>query len=72
MLEFMTDMITMIFKTDLSIQITLIIIIALSLLFIKNKIILLFTGISKKTATEFDDILLKSLKIPLTFLIVLV
>jgi len=68
----MTDMITMIFKTDLSIQITLIILIALSLLFIKNKIILLFTGISKKTATEFDDILLKSLQIPLTFLIVLV
>jgi MscS family membrane protein len=72
MLEFMTDMITMIFKTDLSIQITLIILIALSLLFIKNKIILLFTGISKKTATEFDDILLKSLQLPLTFLIVLV
>ena len=68
----MTDMITMIFKTDLSIQITLIILIALSLLFIKNKIILIFTGISKKTATEFDDILLKSLQIPLTFLIVLV
>ncbi len=68
----MTDMITMIFKTDLSIQITLIILIALSLLFIKNKIILLFTGISKKTATEFDDILLKSLQIPLTFLIVVV
>ena len=68
----MTDMITMIFKTDLSIQVTLIILIALSLLFIKNKIILLFTGISKKTATEFDDILLKSLQIPLTFLIVLV
>tara|TARA_A200000159_G_C7288619_1_gene324687 strand:- start:132 stop:1184 length:1053 start_codon:yes stop_codon:yes gene_type:complete len=62
----------MIFKTDLSIQITLIILIALSLLFIKNKIILLFTGISKKTATEFDDILLKSLQLPLTFLIVLV
>ncbi len=68
----MTDMINMIFKTDLSIQITLIILIALSLLFIKNKIILLFTGISKKTATEFDDILLKSLQLPLTFLIVLV
>ena len=68
----MTDAINMIFKTDLSIQITLIILIALSLLFIKNKIILLFTGISKKTATEFDDILLKSLQLPLTFLIVLV
>ena len=62
---------TIIFKTDLSIQLTLIFLITLALLFIKNKIILLFTGISKKTATEFDDILLKSLQRPLTFLIVL-
>ena len=65
------DIMAIIFKTDLSIQLTLIFLITLALLFIKNKIILLFTGISKKTATEFDDILLKSLQRPLTFLIVL-
>ena len=67
----MMDIMAIIFKTDLSTQLTLIVLIALALLFIKNKIILLFTGISKKTATEFDDILLKSLQKPLTFLIVL-
>jgi len=67
----MMDIMAIIFKTDLSIQLTLIFLITLALLFIKNKIILLFTGISKKTATEFDDILLKSLQRPLTFLIVL-
>jgi len=66
------DIMAIIFKTDLSTQLTLIVTITLALLFIKNKIILLFTGISKKTATEFDDILLKSLQLPLTFLIVLV
>ena len=67
----MKDIMAIIFKTDLSTQLTLIVLITLALLFIKNKIILLFTGISKKTATEFDDILLKSLQKPLTFLIVL-
>lgn len=68
----MMDMMTILFKTDLSIQIALIVLIALSLLFIKNKIILLFTGISKKTATDFDDIVLQSLQKPLTFLIILI
>jgi MscS family membrane protein len=68
----MMDMMTILFKTDLSIQIALIALIALSLLFIKNKIILLFTGISKKTATVFDDIVLQSLQKPLTFLIILI
>mgnify|MGYP000858244023 CR=1 FL=1 len=68
----MMDMMTILFKTDLSIQIALIALIALSLLFIKNKIILLFTGISKKTATDFDDIVLQSLQKPLTFLIILI
>ena len=68
----MMDFLAIIFKTDLSTQVALIVLIALSLLFIKNKIILLFTGISKKTATEFDDIVLKSLQKPLTYLIILV
>lgn len=68
----MMDMMTILFKTDLSIQIALIALIALSLLFIKNKIILLFTGISKKTTTDFDDIVLQSLQKPLTFLIILI
>lgn len=67
----MTDIGAIIFKNDLSTQIVLILLIALSLLFIKNKIIMVFTGISKKTATDFDDIVLTSLQKPLTYLIVL-
>ncbi len=67
----MTDIGAIIFKNDLSTQIALILLIALSLLFIKNKIIMVFTGISKKTATDFDDIVLTSLQKPLTYLIVL-
>ena len=65
----MNDILATIFRTDLSTQIAIIILVALSLLFIKNKIILLFTGISKKTATDLDDIILSSLQKPLTFLI---
>ncbi len=67
----MMDIGAIIFKNDLSTQIALILLIALSLLFIKNKIIMVFTGISKKTATDFDDIVLTSLQKPLTYLIVL-
>ena len=67
----MNALINKIFETDLSTQIVLILLIALSLLFIKNKIILFFSGISNKTATEFDDIVIKSLQKPLTYLIVL-
>ena len=67
----MTDIGAIIFKNDLSTQIALILLIALSLLFIKNKIIMVFTGISKKTATDFDYIVLTSLQKPLTYLIVL-
>ena len=66
------DIITTIFKTDLSTQIAIIFMIGLSLLFIKNKIILLFTGISKKTATDLDDIIIASMQKPLTYLISLV
>ena len=68
----MNDIITTIFKTDLSTQIAIIFMIGLSLLFIKNKIILLFTGISKKTATDLDDIIIASMQKPLTYLISLV
>tara|TARA_B100001564_G_scaffold355463_1_gene367819 strand:+ start:830 stop:1900 length:1071 start_codon:yes stop_codon:yes gene_type:complete len=68
----MMDIFAIIFTTDLYTQIVLILIIGLFLLFIKNKIIQLFTGISQKTATDFDDIVLKSLQKPLTYLIILV
>ena len=67
----MNALITKIFETDLSTQIALISLIALSLLFVKNKIILFFSGITSKTATEFDDIVITSLQKPLTYLIVL-
>ena len=68
----MNDFLTIIFETDLYTQIASVSLIGLSLLFIKNKLILLFTGISKKTATDFDDIILKSIQKPLTYLIILV
>ena len=66
------QVLTIIFETDLYTQIASVSLIGLSLLFIKNKLILLFTGISKKTATDFDDIILKSIQKPLTYLIILV
>ena len=68
----MNDFLTIIFETDLYTQVASVSLIGLSLLFIKNKLILLFTGISKKTATDFDDIILKSIQKPLTYLITLV
>ena len=68
----MNDLLTIIFETDLYTQVASVSLIGLSLLFIKNKLILLFTGISKKTATDFDDIILKSIQKPLTYLIILV
>ena len=68
----MNELLALVFKTDLYTQIISISLIAISLLFIKNKLILLFTGISKKTATDFDDIILKSIQKPLTYLIILV
>ena len=68
----MNDFLTIIFETDLYTQVASVSLIGLSLLFIKNKLILLFTGISKKTATDFDDIILESIQKPLTYLIILV
>ena len=68
----MNELLNKIFETDLWTQIALISLIALLLLFIKNKIILFFSGISAKTATEFDDIVVNSLQKPLTYLIILV
>lgn len=68
----MNDFLTIIFETGLYMQVASVSLIGLSLLFIKNKLILLFTGISKKTATDFDDIILKSIQKPLTYLIILV
>ena len=68
----MNDFLTIIFETDLYTQVASVSLIGLSLLFIKNKLILLFTGISKKTATDFDDIILKSIQKTLTYLIILV
>ena len=68
----MNELLALVFKTDLYTQIISISLIAISLLFIKNKLILFFTGISKKTATDFDDVILKSIQKPLTYLIILV
>tara|TARA_B100001250_G_scaffold413959_1_gene449968 strand:- start:4549 stop:5631 length:1083 start_codon:yes stop_codon:yes gene_type:complete len=68
----MNELLNKIFETDLSTQIALISLIGLLLLFIKNQIILFFSGISAKTATEFDDIVINSLQKPLTYLIILV
>jgi len=68
----MNELLNKIFETDLWTQIALISLIALLLLFIKNKIILFFSGISAKSATEFDDIVVDSLQKPLTYLIILV
>ena len=68
----MNELLNKIFETDLWTQIALISLIALLLLFIKNKIILFFFWISAKSATEFDDIVVNSLQKPLTYLIILV
>ena len=46
----MNELLALVFKTDLYTQIISISLIAISLLFIKNKLILLFTGISKKNS----------------------
>ena len=68
----MNELLNKIFETDLSTQIALISLIGLLLLFLKNQVILFFSGISAKTATEFDDIVINSLQKPLTYLIILV
>ena len=68
----MNDFLTIIFETDLYTQVASVSLIGLLLLFVKNKLILLFTRISKKTTTDFDDIILKSIQKPLTYLIILV
>jgi len=68
----MNNIINTIFGTDLSAQITIIALIGFFLLFIKNKLVMFLSGVSKKTATEFDDIIIEALRKPTTYLIILV
>jgi len=68
----MNNIINTIFGTDLSAQITIIALIGFFLLFIKNKLVMFLSGISEKTATEFDDIIIEALRKPTTYLIILV
>ena len=68
----MNELITLITSTEISIQITAIIIFAFLFLFLKNQILYMLSGISSKTKTRVDDIFIESLKSPLSFLIILV
>ena len=68
----MKNILEIITGTETSIQITAIVIFAFLLLFLKNQILYLLSGISKKTQTRVDDIIIESLKAPLSFLIILV
>ena len=68
----MNDIIKLITSSEVSIQITAIVIFAFLLLFLKNQILYLLSGISKKTQTRVDDIIIESLKDPLSFLIILI
>ena len=68
----MNKIIDLITGTEISIQITTIVVFAFLLLFLKNQILYLLSGISKKTQTRVDDIIIESLKAPLSFLIILV
>ena len=68
----MNNIINTIFGTDLSAQITVITLIGFFLLFIKNKLVMFLSGISEKTTTEFDDIIIEALRKPTTYLIVLI
>ena len=68
----MNELITLITSTEISIQITAIIIFAFLFLFLKNQILYMLSGISSKTKTRVDDIIIESLKSPLSFLIILV
>ena len=68
----MNNIINTIFGTDLSAQITVITLIGFFLLFIKNKLVMFLSGISEKTTTEFDDIIIEALRKPTTYLIILV
>ncbi|MED5430592.1 MAG: mechanosensitive ion channel family protein [Pseudomonadota bacterium] len=68
----MNDLIKLITSTEVSLQVTAIIIFAFLFLFLKNQILYLLSGISSKTKTRVDDIIIESLKAPLSFLIILV
>ena len=68
----MNEIIKLVTSTEVSIQITAIIAFAFLLFFLKNQILYLLSGISAKTKTRVDDIIIESLKAPLSFLIILV
>ena len=68
----MNKIIELITGTETSLQITIIVILAFLALFLKGKILYLLSGISRKTQTRVDDIIIESLQAPLSFLIILV
>ncbi len=68
----MNKIIDLITGTEISIQITAIIAFAFLFLFLKNQILYLLSGLSSTTKTRVDDIIIESLKTPLSFLIILI
>ena len=67
----MSDLFNFIVSSEISVQIILIITFGLFFLLIKSKIMSILSGISKKTKTELDDIILTSFNPPFTYLIIL-
>ena len=67
----MDNLLSQLLGTEILLKILIFSGVALTLLLIKNKIILFFSGISEKTSTEIDDIIIKSLQKPLSYLILL-
>ena len=67
----MIDVLNNIVGEKILLQIIIIISSLIILLFLKNQIILFLTGISKKTATDLDDIIFDSIKKPTTYLILI-
>ena len=67
----MKDYLTILSSNEISIQILIIISVSVFLLFIKNRVISFLTGISKKTSTEYDDVILESINTPFTYFIIL-
>ena len=67
----MNNLLNSIVSNEISVQLVLIVIFGLFFLLVKNKIISILSGISKKTKTELDDIILTSFNTPFTYLIIL-
>ena len=67
----MNDLLAILSSDEISIQILFLVSVSVFLLFIKNRLISLLTGITKKTATEYDDVILESVNLPVTYFIIL-